>query len=361
MKDAKEQQIEEIGAGIYRLALPIPFEVGPINCYLLLSRGEGPVLVDTGPKTRGARGVLHRLLGELGVRPADLRHLILTHSHIDHHGLAGELQLAGGARVHAHEADSEAIFAFTRHVREETPRYLRLATAWGFGGLGLQLVSDFRAGFLQLADDIDRRAEVRLQGLEGPVAVPGWELRFLHTPGHSAGHICLWLPAEDLVLVGDHILEDITPNPAVYLPPYRGKATGLGDYLESLERFGAWAPPGVRLAPGHGRLFGGLGERLATIAAHHRQRKARIVEVLREGPGSGAGDRAEGYLQPARAGLTVADIASRLWRGLSPGDFYLAAKEVHGHLDLLVAEGRVVRVADGEVWGFAATDREEDE
>jgi glyoxylase-like metal-dependent hydrolase (beta-lactamase superfamily II) len=51
--------------------------------------GDEPALVDCGPST--CVDVLERGLAEHGVAPADVRHLVLTHIHLDHAGAAGTL------------------------------------------------------------------------------------------------------------------------------------------------------------------------------------------------------------------------------------------------------------------------------
>jgi glyoxylase-like metal-dependent hydrolase (beta-lactamase superfamily II) len=71
-----------------------------IASYLL--PGEEPALVDCGPST--CIEVLEQGLGERGLALTDLRHLVLTHIHLDHAGAAG--MLIGrhpGLRVHVSE------------------------------------------------------------------------------------------------------------------------------------------------------------------------------------------------------------------------------------------------------------------
>src|ERR1043165_7473375 len=75
---------------IEKLTVPTPFPVGPINIYLIVE--EPLTLVDTGPKTDEALASLREQFARLGIRMADLRRIILTHTHEDHCGLAGTLQ-----------------------------------------------------------------------------------------------------------------------------------------------------------------------------------------------------------------------------------------------------------------------------
>jgi 3-hydroxyacyl-CoA dehydrogenase len=63
---------------------------------------------DTGIDTPSARDALRTGAERLGVTPASLRHVLLTHAHIDHYGLAGPVRAWSGAQVAMH-ADEEAL------------------------------------------------------------------------------------------------------------------------------------------------------------------------------------------------------------------------------------------------------------
>ena len=68
-------------------------------------------------------------------------------------------------------------------------------------------------------------------------------LRFIHTPGHCPGQVCIGLG--EVLLSADHILPEISPHQAPEsIMPY----TGLGHYLESLDKVAAHQ--GIRLRAG---------------------------------------------------------------------------------------------------------------
>ncbi|GIT51206.1 MAG: MBL fold metallo-hydrolase [Gemmatimonadota bacterium] len=92
---------------------------GAIACYLI--DGEEPAIVDPGPTT-----TLERLTSELavhGIGSKDLRHILLTHIHLDHAGATGDLcQIFPHATVYVHEdgaphlADPDRLVASTRRT-----------------------------------------------------------------------------------------------------------------------------------------------------------------------------------------------------------------------------------------------------
>ncbi len=90
---------DEVAPGVHRIAVPTPFAVGRINCYLLT--GDPLTLVDTGPNSGTSLDYLERALTELGVRIEDLELIVLTHQHMDHEGLLEVIARRSEAQVAA--------------------------------------------------------------------------------------------------------------------------------------------------------------------------------------------------------------------------------------------------------------------
>ena len=86
-------------AGIHRIAVPTPFAVGRVNCYLL--EGSPLTLVDTGPNSGKSLDELERELNALGHAVEELELIVITHQHIDHLGLTEVLVGRSGADVAA--------------------------------------------------------------------------------------------------------------------------------------------------------------------------------------------------------------------------------------------------------------------
>ena len=105
--DAQEDQRERAEqalaraaeAGIHRLAIPTPFQVGRVNAYLI--EDEPLTLVDSGPNSAKALDELEQALESHGHRVEDIGLLVITHQHMDHFGLAAVLARRSGAEVAA--------------------------------------------------------------------------------------------------------------------------------------------------------------------------------------------------------------------------------------------------------------------
>ncbi|HEX5726148.1 MAG TPA: MBL fold metallo-hydrolase, partial [Longimicrobiaceae bacterium] len=120
----------EVAPGVHRVSVPLP--VPPHEVAAWLREGEdGHTLVDTGMDTPGARGALRRGADLLGVTPASLRRVVLTHLHLDHCGLAEAVRDWSGAEVALHEAEEALVRRFVQGWPGERAR---AAAAFQAGG-----------------------------------------------------------------------------------------------------------------------------------------------------------------------------------------------------------------------------------
>jgi glyoxylase-like metal-dependent hydrolase (beta-lactamase superfamily II) len=167
----------------------------------------------------------------------------------------------------------------------------------------------------------DRRFDVACRALgDGDVVEAGdGALDVLHTPGHSPDHACYWEPRSRALFCGDLLIEGQT----VVIPASRGGR--LRDYLRSLERVVELAP--ACAYPAHGPVI----ERPAELAIRYLQHRARRERQVAAALASGAG--------------TPAEIAARIYAGLSDELRGVAEESVLAHLVKLEDDGRARRVA----------------
>jgi glyoxylase-like metal-dependent hydrolase (beta-lactamase superfamily II) len=180
------------------------------------------------------------------------------------------------------------------------------------------------------------------QTLDGGEEIPcgRFTFRVIWTPGHSAGHICLYDAANKVLLSGDHVLPHITPSVGMHV---QTPSNPLADYLDSLRLIGKLEAELV--LPGHGEPFRGLPERTAELLEHHRQRLEEIVDLLAKQPGQ------------AKSAFELTSHMSwsrrRTWDDLTAFERRMAVTEALAHVELLHARGRVSkRCEDGAISYF---------
>src|SRR5215470_4640179 len=107
----------EVLAGVWRLPLPLKDSpLGHVNTYLVRA-DDGYLLVDCGWDTADTLRALEGHLRALDVRFADVRHLVITHIHPDHYGLAGRLREITSAELSFHRL--EKLFVESRYLNAD--------------------------------------------------------------------------------------------------------------------------------------------------------------------------------------------------------------------------------------------------
>jgi len=304
---------------LYQLTVPTPFPVGPVNVYAALQT-DGLALVDCGPRTLEARAALDAGLAALGYSVRDVRRIVVTHAHADHYGLAADLVAESGAQVLTHPFNRPMLESFA----DERERLLAFyAEFLGMSGVPHdvgQMVQSARRSIGDYAETVPVAGDVT-DGDTVMLAGRAWQV--LHTPGHSAGLVCLYEPRSHVLLSDDHLLRDISSNPvAEPLPLGRtGRYQPLVEYLGQLRRVAALD---VSVAwSGHGDPIPHVPELVRQRVEFHARRAGRILELF------------NGHE------LTAFQIMRSLFPVLDPVNFFLAVSEVMGHLELLEWEGRV--------------------
>jgi hydroxyacylglutathione hydrolase len=152
----------------------LPVGLLQCNCHIVGDAVTGQALViDPGDE-------VERILTALGRHHLTARAILITHAHIDHVGGMARLRQATGAPVLMHPSD----LALYRMLPEQA--------AW----LGASPPARCEVDELLRDGQVVRCGEAG-SGSESGVAQPSrFELRVLHTPGHSQGSVSLYLPRE---------------------------------------------------------------------------------------------------------------------------------------------------------------------
>lgn len=348
MSEPEQTLVSAAERGVHCLAVPTPFAVGRVNCYLI--EDDPLTLLDAGPNSATSLTTLEALLAAHDRRVEDLQRIVVTHQHIDHIGLVEILAKRSGAEVCAldrlapwladykHQMEQNDSFSAEIMLRNGIPQDVVYA---------LRAVSaSFRAW--------GAAAHVTRPLAEGELldfASRGW--RVLHRPGHSPSDTVFFDEASGELFGGDHLLKRISSNPLISKPleslsseeSNQGEPSvdgylhrrprALMSYLDSLAQTREME---LRI------VFGGHGE---PVEDH----RALIDERLRMH--KRRADRLYGLI--AKRPSNAYELAQEMWGNVAVTQAYLTLSEVLGHVDVLIDEGRVAERETGGVVSFEAT------
>ncbi|HEY3708809.1 MAG TPA: MBL fold metallo-hydrolase, partial [Amycolatopsis sp.] len=312
-----------VAPGVHRIPLSLPDDgLRAVNCYVLEDAG-GLVLIDPGQAGPLARAELGAGLAELGYSFADVRRCLATHVHRDHYTNAVALRRELGCPVTLGVGERPSLAAVRVSTRYGMDPQILALPECGAGYLADRI--DTEGSGHRLPNDIWEEPDEWLD--DGDVIrLESRELRVMHTPGHTIGHLTFHDVAAGLLFSGDHVLPRITPS--IGFEPVAADLP-LADFMNSLERTAA--APDATLAAAHGPVTGSAHERAAELLAHHERRLAQTENQLRAGARS-VHEVAQGLRWTRRERELVT---------LDPLNRMLAVMETKAHLDVLVQRGLV--------------------
>lgn len=291
-----------------------------LNAYVIRS-GAHSLVIDTGFNRPECRAALRQGLEELELDP-ERTGLFLTHLHSDHTGLVWDfvernIPVYMGRREHRYYTGLQQNGA--RRVQEKE------FSAEGFPQdiLARQATENQGRFYAPKPGFPVREVEDGECFMLGGTAV-----KAICTPGHTPGHMVLYLPQQQILFSGDHILFDITPNISVW----SGVDHPLADYLASLRMIRDLP---VRLTlPAHRATGESLERRVDQLIDHHRKRLEEIRSAAVARPGSTAYEIA-GHIHWSARGLG--------WTAFPPHQKWFAMGETMAHLHQLVDQGQLAR------------------
>lgn len=265
---AKEGHSVELLPGIHSIpagADPFTGFYAP-NVYLVM--GKVGAMIDAGfgdDESIAAR--MEYVRSFTGLR---LSYIVVTHAHPDHVGGAVRMREETGAQVVLHPLECE-----------------------GAQSAGVTADRQVTEG-----DELD---------------LDGFVFEFIHTPGHSPGHICIYIREEGVLFSGDHVL-------GIGTTAMRPPEGDMAQYIESLERLLSYD---IRLiCPGHGPPIRQARTKIEELIKHRLEREEQVLSGLARGKG------------------TVEELVAEIYPELDHRLHEAAKGQVQAHLVKLERAGR---------------------
>ena len=231
----------ELQDGLMRLIAPNPSPMTSTGTNTYILGRKELLIIDPGPNSEAHL----RNIMEVIPNNTKVTHILITHSHLDHSGLAPKLSkilnaptLAFGTALDGLSNDMKSI--------------CKMGLTFENFGIDTEFVPDH---FLEDKEKISSRE---------------WEVVAHHTPGHLSNHICYQYL--DKLFTGDHIMEWST---SVISPP----EGDISQFINSCEKI--YNLHCEKFYPGHGIPVENPSGRIAELIEHRKKREIEILNFLK--------------------------------------------------------------------------------
>ena len=309
--------IEEILPNLYRTEIPLPKSpLKWLNSYIVKG-GERFLIIDTGFNRAECLEAMNASLQKLGI-DLNKTDFFITHFHADHMGLLGTLA-TDNAKAYFNEQEALRINA-QRAGTDNWQKLLDSYIANGFAAARTSMESHPARKY-----NSQRNIDFTLVNDGDVIDIGDYHFQCVATPGHSPGHMSLYEAKKKILVAGDHILFDITPN----ITSWVDVEDSLGKYLASLEKVNTLD---VELVlTGHRRLVHDLPGRVKELQEHHRARLNEVLVAL------GDGEKSIFQIAP----LIRWQITAKTWEEFPVQQKWFVFGETMAHVQYLECRGKV--------------------
>ena len=269
----------ELQDGLMRLIAPNPSPMTSTGTNTYILGRKELLIIDPGPNSEAHL----RNIMEVIPNNTKVTHILITHSHLDHSGLAPKLSKILNAPTLAFGTALDGL-------SNDMKRICKMGLTFETFGIDTEFVPDH---FLE-----DKE---KISSLE-------WEVVAHHTPGHLSNHICYQYL--DKLFTGDHIMEWST---SVISPP----EGDVSQFINSCEKI--YNLHCEKFYPGHGIPVENPSERIAELIEHRKKREIEILNFLKN------------------RDATISQITKNIYFNIDQNLLSVASRNVKAHLvDLII-------------------------
>lgn len=316
------------------ISLPTPFAIGAVNAYLFgevdsngaIDPASNLTLADCGVNTEESWEALVTALARNDISVADIRHVLITHAHVDHMGMAARIVEQSDANVLIWE--QIAAWAFdTEAMWQERVRFLtKLLHEIDMAELQRDSILSGMSSSKEFWPNVPK-SRVETFSLNDSLSFGGMSWEIVYAPGHSNTQTCFFQPDSGQFIAADMLLP-LTPAP-VLEHPIDGTAERepcLPQLLRSYDM--VHAMPIRYVYPGHGEPFMEHQPLIKQQQERIVMRKEECLALIRDG------------------NHQVGQLLDIMYSHHPETARFTAVCTLVGYLDLLLADGAIREVVE---------------
>lgn len=271
-------EIQKWDHGIIQVKISMSYPLRWVNSYVLPS-STGVAIIDPGPRNSITEEEWKKALEHLGYTIEDVNQIFVTHHHPDHFGLAGWFQSQGDCKVYMSQrayAESLHMWGSNSNMNSELTSWLRQH------GTPVTLAAQIEVHLLEFLPQVSPIPEITIVDGGSYITLGGRSWLAIESGGHAPGHLSLYDQDLGIMMCGDAILPQISPN--ISLIP-GSDPEPLYTFMNSLQHLRDYEVNNA--FPGHRNPFSTYHQRIVELLHHHEERLMKIEQLLLHSPQSG--------------------------------------------------------------------------
>lgn len=315
---------------IYTIYVPLPNNpLKNLNCYVIKTDDKN-LIIDTGFNLPECYDALINGLNELEI-DINKTEMFITHLHADHTGLVSSIMKENSV-IYMSSVDSEYLKPMLDNqywvIRDEY--FLK-------EGFNKEELDSIRVVNPAKIFNTNKMFNVTKVHDNSKFNIGNYEFTCIFTPGHTPGHMCLYLEKEKMLFSGDHILFDISPN----ITRWPSIENSLGEYLNSLNKIRNYE---IKITlPAHRNNDININDRIDQLIYHHDVRLEETLEVLKNNQRLHAYDI---------AGKMKWSMKGKKWEEAPVQQKWFAVGETLAHLDYLEIENKIYKKLENDIYYY---------